>query len=316
MALTTVFFGTAPFGFPLMKAISNDERVDVRGVFTQPDRERGRGQEPQSPPVAEFARELNLNLFQPEDINKEGIEILRGFSSIDIGIVIAYGQILSSELLELAEVGFFNFHASLLPRWRGAAPIRHTLMAGDDRSGISVFSMEESLDTGPVCVRLETPVREAETYDSLYERLSQINVGALGVLLSDIQANRLQYQPQSGESTYADKIKSDDAKIDWNSSAEAIKNFVYAFNSDPGAFTYLNGNRFKIYDVTLEQNNNGDYKPGEIVAITDESIIVGTAEGKLKLLEVQPSGSRKMGVESYLAGNSDLEEGQRFDSNA
>lgn len=312
LTLRTVFLGTAPFGFPVMRSLANDRRIETAGVFTQPDRKRGRGQEPQSPPVAEFAKELDLPLYQPDDINRDGLEELRNIGSVDLGIVIAYGQILNETLLEMPGEGFFNFHASLLPRWRGAAPIRHTLMAGDERTGVSVFRIVEELDSGPVCVKLETQIRENETYGGLYERLSQVNVGALKVLLSDIESGKLSCSPQIGEPTYADKITSDDAKIQWDRSVEALERFVRAFDPDPGAFTYYDGDRLKIYRVESVNATDNIGSPGEIIDLTNEGIIVAAGSGALKLLEVQPSGSTRMGVESFIAGGPELSVGDRL----
>ena len=227
-----VFLGTAPYGFPVMEDLARRDDTNVKAVITQPDRKRGRGREPQSPPVANYARDLGLPLYQPEDINEEGPTLFDDLGTVDLAVVIAYGQILSQELLEEAEFKFYNFHASLLPRWRGAAPIRHTLLAGDDETGVTVFRIQPDLDAGPICVQLQIDVRERENYGSLYERLSQMNVGALRVFLADLEADRLQCKPQEGESTYAPKITSDDARIPWDRPASELENFVLAYNPD------------------------------------------------------------------------------------
>lgn len=313
MSYNLVFLGTAPFGFPVMRALDRDDRVELKGVITQPDRERGRGRETQSPPVADYALELNLPLFQPEDINDGGIEILDAIGPIDFGIVIAYGQILSSELLNHPENGFFNFHASLLPRWRGASPIRHALMHGDSETGVTVFRVEEELDTGPICVRLETPVRENENYGQLYERLGQVNVGALNVLLSDLESDNLCFRAQEGTPTYAPQIGSDAGRINWDNTAEEIRNTILAFAPDPGAFTFRDENRIKIYEVEVNADDSSEGNPGEIVRLTSDRIVVATGRGTLEIVELQPAGSRRMSVESYLAGNPEIRSGERFD---
>lgn len=315
MTLRTVFLGTAPFGFPVMEGLAHHGEVDLRGVITQPDRQRGRGQEDQSPPVAEYARELDLPLYQPEDVNEDGLDCLDELAPLDMGIVIAYGQILSEDVIERPDRGFFNFHASLLPRWRGAAPIRHTLTAGDEETGVSVFRIEPELDAGPVCVRLRTDVRSRETYGSLYERLSQLNVGALRMLLSDLEADRLRCRPQEGEVTHASKITTDDAAIDWTESAESLERHVRAYNPDPGAHTHLDGERFKIYDARIVEEPADGAGPGEVVARSSETLKVATGDGVLELISVQPAGSRQMDVESFLAGRPDLTEGDRFTTN-
>lgn len=296
-----------------MQELALRDNTNVKGVITQPDRERGRGREPQSPPVANYARDLGLPLYQPEDINEEGLSLFDEFGNVDLAVVIAYGQILSEDLLKSVDFAFYNFHASLLPRWRGAAPIRHTLLAGDESTGVTVFRIEPDLDTGPICVQLQVDVRDRETYGSLYERLSQVNVGALRVLWSDREADRLRCRPQEGSSTYAPKITSEDARIPWDRSAGELEQFVLAYNPDPGAFTERDGERFKIYDARAISSENPDSGPGEVIQASNGDLIVATGDGCLQLESVQPSGSRRMDVESYLAGNPDVEPGTKFE---
>lgn len=308
-----VFLGTAPYGFPVMEDLARRDDTNVKAVITQPDRERGRGREPQSPPVANYARDLGFPLYQPEDINEEGPILFDDLGNVDLAVVIAYGQILSQELLDESEFNFYNFHASLLPRWRGAAPIRHTLLAGDDATGVTVFRIQPDLDAGPICVQLQIDVRERENYGLLYERLSQMNVGALRVFLSDREADRLLCEPQEGESTYAPKITSDDARIPWNRPASELENFVLAYNPDPGAFTELNGDRFKIYDARAVEADDSEVSPGEVVQADDGKLVVRTGDNCLQLESVQPAGSRRMDVQSYLAGNSEVSAGTCFE---
>jgi methionyl-tRNA formyltransferase len=308
-----VFLGTAPYGFPVMEDLARRDDTNVKAVITQPDRKRGRGREPQSPPVANYARDLGLPLYQPEDINEEGPTLFDELGNVDLAVVIAYGQILSQGLLEESDFNFYNFHASLLPRWRGAAPIRHTLLAGDDETGVTVFRIQPDLDAGPICVQLQIDVRERENYGSLYERLSQMNVGALRVFLADLEADRLQCKPQEGESTYAPKITSDDARIPWDRPASELENFVLAYNPDPGAFTEIQGDRFKIYDARAVEADDPEVGPGEVVQADDGKLVVGTGENWLQLESVQPAGSRRMDVQSYLAGNPEVSAGTRFE---
>jgi methionyl-tRNA formyltransferase len=308
-----VFLGTAPYGFPVMEDLALRDDTTVKGVITQPDRERGRGRESQSPPVANHARDLGLPLYQPEDINEKGLVLFDDLGTVDLAVVIAYGQILSEDLLATVNFPFYNFHASLLPRWRGAAPIRHTLLAGDESTGVTVFRIEPDLDTGPVCVQLQTEIRDRENYGSLYERLSQVNVGALRVLLSDREANRLHCRPQEGDSTYAPKISSGDPQISWDRPAAELERFVRAFSPDPGAFTERNGERFKIYDARAIPAEASDGRPGEVLRAGNGELVVVTGEGCLRLESVQPAGSRRMDVESYLAGNPDVEPGTSFE---
>ncbi len=292
--------------------MARDNRLKVKAVVTQPDRRQGRGQELQSPPVAELARELDLPLFQPEDVNEDGLARFRQFDELDLGMVIAYGQILSPNVLDLPVEGFFNFHASLLPRWRGAAPIRHALLNGDEETGISIFRMEPELDAGPVCERISLPIRPDETYGSLYERLSQVNVGALRLFLSDLELERLKFEAQEGESTYAPRIQSEDAKIDWSRTSEDVERFVRAFNPDPGAYSCLKGNRLKVFRVGDAGSGIKTGKPGEILSVTRKEVQVQTGDGIVSLEEVQPAGTQRMSIVEYLAGNPGIEAGDRF----
>jgi methionyl-tRNA formyltransferase len=311
MSYDTVFLGTAPFGFPVMRALKDREDVNIKGVFTQPDRERGRGQETQSPPVGEFAPDLDLPLYQPPSINEEGYDQLREIGSIDLAFVVAYGQFLDPDVFNYPEVGTFNFHASLLPRWRGAAPIRHTLLAGDEETGVTLFRLEEDMDTGPVCEQVRTRVEENETYGELYERLSELNVGVLNVFMENLKQDRLDCRPQEGEPTYAPMIDNDDARIDWTQSAREIDRHVRTFCPDPGAFTTLNDERVKLYRVSTRESG-GTSEPGRVRSVGDDDFVVEAGEGLVSIEELQPAGSRRMDVEDYLAGQPDVDENSRF----
>lgn len=298
----TVFIGTAPFGFPVMRALDEHSDVLVKCVITQPDREKGRGRENKTPPVGNFARELDLPLYQPENINKDGKEIFEELGEINLGIVVAYGQLLSRGLFSYPDCGTYNFHASLLPRWRGAAPIRHTLLAGDEYTGVTVFELQKGMDTGPICQQVKTRIRSGENYGQLYERLSKLNVGALELLLADLSENSLECKKQEGDPTYASMIKGDDARIDWKQPAEAVQRHIRAFSPDPGAFTFVNGERFKVYRVRLIRESG---PAGEFLG-EDERLIVGCEKNALQLLEVQPAGSRRMEGHDFLAGQQEI----------
>lgn len=314
--MDVVFMGTAPFGFPVLRTLSERDDVTVKGVFTQPDRRRGRGQETQSPPVAEFAEELGLPLFQPESINENGLEMMNDLGDIDLSFLVAYGQFLDPAVFQYPTHGTYNFHASLLPRWRGAAPIRHTLLAGDEETGVTIFRLEEGMDTGPICGQVRTAVEDNETYGELYERLSELNVGALNLFLEEIKNDRLECRPQDGEATYAPMIDNDDARINWQRSAVEVERQIRAFCPDPGAFTMIDDNRVKIYRASVVEEPTGQAGPGEIQTLTDDKLNIGTGDGLLSIEELQPAGSRRMDVSDYLAGSPSIEEGDRFESPA
>lgn len=310
--LDVVFMGTAPFGFPVLRTLNDRDDVEVRGVFSQPDRKRGRGQDVQSPPVAEYGRELGLPLYQPEDINEDGLEMLRDLGKIDIAFLVAYGQFLDPDVFEYPTHGTYNFHASLLPRWRGAAPIRHTLLAGDEETGVSIFKLREGMDTGPVCRKVRTTVKEDETYGELYERLSELNVGALNLFIEELKNGELQCDPQDGDPTYAPLIGSEDARIDWACSSEEVERQVRAFCPDPGAFGTINDTRIKIFRGKIQDKSTGEHEPGEIVEIGGETLRVATGDVSYSILELQPAGSSRMDVADFLAGQPDIDVGDCF----
>lgn len=311
MVLKTVFIGTAPFGFPVMRRLKEHSEIELLGVISQPDRKRGRGQSVQSPPVADYARELELPLHQPENINDEGLKILRGFGEIDISFVVAYGQFLSPEVYEFPIHGSYNFHASLLPRWRGAAPIRHAMLAGDGETGVSIFRLEEGMDTGPVCDREVLDIGDDENYGQLYEKLSNLNVIVLDRFIEQLLEGTSSCEPQEGEPTYAPMIQSEDSRIDWSQPAQQVERHIRAFCPDPGAFTEYEGKRLKIYQATVVSGVSGQ-PPGTVLRAGEEQLHVKASDGAVSIEELQPSGSRRMDVQAYLAGQPDLSPGERL----
>ncbi|MFP4687578.1 MAG: methionyl-tRNA formyltransferase [bacterium] len=305
--LKILFFGTAPFGFPVLRYLAGRGDVEVVGVISQPDRRRGRGRKKQSPPVADYARELGLPLYQSGDINEDGLEIMREIGEIDAGVLIAYGQFLSPDVFTYPRYDSFNFHASLLPRWRGAAPIRHTLLAGDKKTGVSVFKLEEGMDTGPICRQISCDVQPKETYGELYERLSRLNVEAADLLLKDLHSGNLQYIPQTGEATYAPLISTGDALIDWSKTAAEVERHVRAFCPDPGAYTFINSERVKIYRV-LPVEANG--RPGEVLKAADNKFYIACGRRAVSIEKLQPAGTRTMDPRSFLAGRRQIADGK------
>lgn len=305
MTIETVFIGSAPFGLSVLDELYERDEIELKGVISQPDREQGRGQEVRSTPISERARELGLPLEQPEDINKSGLDFLRQFPDLEIIFIVAYGQLLDREFFSYPEEETFNFHASLLPRWRGAAPIRHSLLAGDDKTGVTLFRLTEALDAGPICARRELTVGTEETYGELYRRLKKLNVQVLDDFLDDYRTDSLECQPQTGEPTYASQIDSETARIDWSEPAEQIERQVRAFCPGPGAYTEINGERCKIYAVEQVETTG---RSGEILA-ADKQLIIAADEAALRVKKIQPAGSEKMEAASFLAGRQQLEPG-------
>jgi len=240
-------------------------------------------------------------------------EILASRGGLDLGVLAAYGVILPPEVFELPRHGVFNFHASLLPRWRGASPIRHALLAGDAETGVTVFRVVEALDAGPVSHRFPVPIGEGTTYGELYERLRDRAAQALDPLLEDLAAGELRLEPQQGEATYAPRIDTRDARIDWNDSAAAIDRHVRAFCPAPGAFTFYGERRIKLFEVRPLPDVDPEARPpGTVLSVGEERFRVGAGEGAVDVLEIQPAGSRRMSVRDYLAGNPNLTPGDRF----
>lgn len=306
-----MFFGTPSFGVPLLEALSGREDVYVAAVVTRPDRGAGRGQRSTSPPIAEAARDRGLPVHQPEDLAGEGPDLLEDAAPLDLGILAAYGEILPPSVFELPRHGVFNFHASLLPRWRGASPIRHALLHGDAETGITVFRVVAALDAGPISHRRLIPIGDRTTYGELFERLKRLTVEPLGELIEDLKADRLQLEPQEGTATYAPRLESEDARIDWSRSAEHIDRHVRAFCPVPGAFTFHGNDRLKLFDVR-PVSGTAEGPPGTLLEVEVDRFRVRAGRGAVDVREVQPAGSRRMSVRDYLAGNPGLGAGDRL----
>ncbi len=306
-----MFFGTPSFGIPLLEALSKREDASVVAVVTQPDRGAGRGQQSTSPPIAEAARDRGLPVHQPEDIAAEGPRLLEDAAPLDLGILAAYGEILPPSVFEVPRRGIFNFHASLLPRWRGASPIRHALLHGDAETGITVFRVVEALDAGPISHRRSVPIGDRTTYGELFERLKQLTVDPLDDLLEALEEDELRLEPQEGTATYAPRLDSGAARIDWSEPAEAIDRHVRAFCPVPGAFTFHGDDRLKLFDVR-PVSSTVDQPPGTLLAVEADTVRVRAGRGAVDVHEVQPAGSRRMSVRDYLAGNPGLEAGDRL----
>ena len=296
------FAGTPAFAATALKAIL-EAGYPVALALTQPDRPRGRGLKTQPGPVATFAREKGIRLFQPRVLTP-GEEIAQLTAvGLDVLVVAAYGLILPQRILEWPAHGCINIHASLLPRWRGAAPIQRALLAGDVETGISIMRIEARLDAGPVISQCSVPIAKRETAGSLHDKLVAAGareiVAALALLARD---GRLDARPQAEESaTYAAKIDREESLIDWTRSAQAIDRAIRAFNPAPGAETRLEGAVLKIWDAEPAPGRFG--APGTIVGADAAGILVACGEGGLLVRELQPAAGRRMSAAAFLAGH-------------
>jgi methionyl-tRNA formyltransferase len=295
-----VFMGTPAFAVPsLARLLATQEVV---GVVTQPDRPAGRGRALQAPPVKQLAMEAAVPVYQPRSLRPAAAaEPLRAWQP-ELIVVAAFGQILRSHVLQLPPLGCLNVHASLLPRWRGAAPIQHAILAGDDETGVSLMRMDEGLDTGPVYVQQALPIGPDETAASLHDRLARLGADLLGERLGDIAAGRLQPRAQDdSQATYAPQIKKEDGRIDWHLPALQIERHIRAMSPWPGAFTTWQGRPLKILAADVLPAGGRSIEPGRVVEVQGRPA-VGTVAGLLVLSVLQQAGRRAMATEEFLRG--------------
>lgn len=304
MALRLIFAGTPDFAVPSLRAAA--ERGEVVAVYTQPDRPAGRGRLPTPSPVKQAASALGIPVFQPVDFRSpETLETLRGHQA-DLMLVVAYGLILPTAVLNTPRLGCWNVHASLLPRWRGAAPIQRAIEAGDAKTGVCLMQMEKGLDTGPVLLKLGTDIASDETGGSLHDRLSLLGAEVLadGLKLARVGLH-LQAEPQPADgATYAKKIEKAEAVIDWRQSARSLSDKIRAFNPWPVAETELQGERVRVYRAVALPEANDGAAPGTVLSASKDGIDVACGEGVLRLLSVQRDGGRVLSAADYLNARS------------
>ncbi len=290
--------GSPDFALPTLSALAREYRVV--GVVTQPDRPAGRGRELQPPPVKLLAAELNLPTIQPQKLKEpEALEQLRAWNP-DLIVVAAFGQILKKEVLELPRFGCLNVHASLLPRWRGAAPIQAALLAGDEETGVTIMKMDAGLDAGPTLFKKAVPLSPQDTAGSLFEKLSHLGAQALLEALPDYLAGKLIPQPQDdSQSTYAPMLKKEDGLLDFSKSAAELERRVRAFHPWPGAWTTWNDSPLKILRASAAA---GEQAGAGCRLVVEGKPALQCGQGMLVLEEVQPAGKKPMSGKSFLAG--------------
>ena len=293
--------GTPEFAVPTLEAL--DDAQDIVGVVTQPDRPRGRGRKLRPSPVKRVALERELPLFQPKTLRKPDSVAQLASWEPDVIVVAAFGQILTIEVLDLPPHGSINVHASLLPRWRGAAPVAAAIMAGDEITGVTIMRMDEGLDTGPILTQREEPILPHDTRASLSERLSTIGAELLIETLPSYLAGDIEPRPQDPErASYANQLRKAEGRLDWSRPAVELERKIRALTPWPGTFTTLNGKRFKVLDGSVMPEWSGEAPPGTIVAV-DGGVAVATGEGALRLEKVQLAGKRPMEIQAFLCGH-------------
>jgi methionyl-tRNA formyltransferase len=304
-----VFFGTPEFALASLRALLQS-RFEVAGVVTQPDRPQGRSRsELIPPPVKVAALSEGIPVLQP--VRPAGDVLITSLRRLepDIGVVVAYGHILRPDILAIPPRGMINVHASLLPRFRGAAPVQHAILKGETETGVSIMQMEAGLDTGPVLHRVSTPIEPDETAGALTARLAELGAGALVEALSLIAAGLARPQPQDDtRATFAPKVDKEMARLSWERDATTLARQVRAFDPAPGAWTTLNGCLLKLFGAR-EAPGTGD--PGTVLA-AGERLVVAAGRGAVALQEVQPAGRSRLRVDAWVRGRG-ISPGQRLE---
>ena len=298
--MNVIFMGTPDFAVPcLQKLIKNH---NVIAVFSQPDKPVGRKQVLMPTPVKACAIEHNIDVFQPTSLKNDDVSAQIENMNADVIVVVAYGKILPKRILEAAKYGCINVHASLLPKYRGAAPIQWAVINGDKETGVTVMQMDEGLDTGDILRIEKTEIGENETSEELFNRLSLIGADALIKALDDIEKGICKPIPQGkSDNSYAEKITKALSSIDWNKTAFEVHNLVRGLQTWPCAQTTLNNKNIKIHKTVLSDIKGG--KAGEIID-NNKKLIVSCGDGKcVEILELQPDGKKRMDTKSFLAGN-------------
>lgn len=296
-----VFWGTPEFATPPLRALIG-EGYDVVGVITQPDKPQGRHRSTRTPPpVKVVALEEGIPVLQPE--KPRGDEFLEQFRALapDLSIVVAYGHILPQSVISLPSLGTLNIHASLLPRWRGAAPIQASILAGDTETGITIMRMVSKLDAGDIILQTPTPIPDDETFGELQLRLSEL--GALAIVEAlTLMAFGSPDERAQDESlvTYAPKIEREHARIEWNRAHEEVSRVIRAYDPRPGAFTTLRGTELKLFGVRAAADAKGD--PGTVLQIDESGALVACARGGVRVGYLQPSGKRRLAALDVMQG--------------
>lgn len=296
-----IFAGTPPFSVPALEALT-DAGHEIALVLTQPDRPAGRGMKTTASAVKLLAQQRKFSLLQPYSLKQAEFHAQLAAIGADIMVVAAYGLILPSAVLNIPRLGCLNIHASLLPRWRGAAPIQRAILAGDRETGITIMQMDQGLDTGAILLQRSIAIARDDTAQTLHDKLALLGALCIVEALPCLQQGRLSAIPQNEViASYAPKLEKDEAKIDWRLSAESISRAVRAFNPRPGACSQVREIPMKVWQACVAADATG--KPGEIVAAGRNGIVVVCGEGSLILEIVQKSDGKKLTAAQFLTGH-------------
>ncbi|NQU95158.1 MAG: methionyl-tRNA formyltransferase [Candidatus Omnitrophica bacterium] len=303
-----VFFGSSDFAVSSLRMLL-DSKHKVLAVVTQPDRKRGRNLKVSATPVNDLASSKNISVYQPENVGeKDFLKRLKSFSA-DLFVVVAFGQILPGEVLGIPKRYSLNLHASLLPKYRGAAPINRAIINGETKTGLTIIRMNERMDAGDIVLQRKVEIEREDTSESLRDKLSELGAILLLDAVRFIEEDRIDFKKQDEKKvTLAPKMKKEDGAIDWNTAAVEIQNRIRGVIPWPGAYTYLGDKRINIWKATAQ---DGTANPAEIVE-AEKELIVGTKKGFLKVEEIQAEGKRRMGTEEFLRGYQGLNRGDTF----
>ena len=309
--LRIVFFGTPAFAVPTLSRLLAS-RHEVVGAVTQPDRPRGRGQRVSDAPVKALAVDRGLRILQPERLSRDLFEEPFRALQADLGVVAAYGKILPEWLLQAPALGMINVHASLLPKYRGAAPVHRAVLAGEQETGVTIMRVVKALDAGPMIARVARPIGPDESSDVVERDLASLGADLLVSVIDDLPSGHVVETPQNdAEATYAPRLTKEEGAIDWTRPARDLHNHVRGMRAWPSAFTFLNGVRLVIHQARLSETDGQGGLPGTCVA-AGAVITVACGDGRtLDLLQVQPDGRRVMSARDFGAGHGRIT-GQRF----
>ena len=295
MSIKIIFMGTPEFSMPTLKALI-DQNYEVLMVYTQPPKKSKRGQKINISSIQNFSEKKNIPFRCPETLNNSEYEFIRNLSA-DLGVVVAYGKLIPKNILETTKLGFLNIHASLLPKWRGAAPIQRSIMNGDRKTGISIMKVQEKLDSGPVMASRELELNSNSTYGDVEKKLSDVGANLLIECLKTIEKGNPKFIEQvHSVATYAKKISKKETKIDWNSSADKIVAHIHGLNPNPGAWFEFQKERIKVWKAKKLLLNG---RPGTVL---DENLTVACQSNSIQILEIQREGKNKQSTKDFLLG--------------
>ncbi|MGM3183386.1 methionyl-tRNA formyltransferase [Dickeya oryzae] len=299
MSLRIIFAGTPDFAAQHLAALLSSEH-EIVGVFTQPDRPAGRGNKLTPSPVKVLAEQHGIPVFQPKSLRLgENQQIVAGLNA-DVMVVVAYGLILPQAVLDMPRLGCINVHGSLLPRWRGAAPIQRALWAGDGLTGVTIMQMDAGLDTGAMLHKIECPILPDDTSATLYDKLAKLGPQGLMETLAQLSSSQVTAQVQDDSlATYAEKLSKEEARLDWQLSAEQLERCIRAFNPWPVSYFLVEEQPVKVWKAQALDTQH-QQQPGTVLAADKEGIRVATANGILNIQILQPSGKKAMSAQDLL----------------